>query len=283
MAKKFNPKRKFKKNRQSTFKVTEETELFKFIQVSIPDKSRNKLKSMLTHKQFKVGKEIIKERNKNRTFKSLDDFINRVSISIEQINILIKIDAFRFTKRNKRELLWEANMKINKVTFDTDKLTLFESIKLNYKTPNLPSTNLEDAFDQIELLGYPICNPFDLLVDDFTHPLRAKHLEKLEGKIVTIDGYLVTSRKVRTSNGKIMYFGNFVDYDGYFIDIVNFPPVIEKYPFRGRGIYRITGKVVIEFDCVSIETQIMERLPIIEDPRYADSQRGRILKNKKTA
>ncbi|WP_159950885.1 DNA polymerase III subunit alpha [Polaribacter septentrionalilitoris] len=233
--------------------------------------------------ESKTGKELIKERNKKGTFKSLDDFINRVSISIEQINILIKIDAFRYTKRNKRELLWEANMKINKVTFDTNKLTLFESIKLNYKTPNLPSTKLEDAFDQIELLGYPICNPFDLLVDNFIHPLRANHLKKLVGKNVTIDGYLVTSRRVKTSNGKTMYFGNFVDYDGFFIDVVNFPPVVEKYPFRGRGIYRITGKVVVEFDCISIETQIMERLPIIEDPRYADSQKGRILKNKKTA
>ena len=233
--------------------------------------------------ETKTGKKIIKERAENGVFKSLDDFINRVSISIEQVNILIKIDAFRFTNRNKRELLWEANMKINKVTFDADKLTLFGSNKINYKTPNLPSTALEDAFDQIELLGYTICNPFALLVDDFIHPLRAKHLKKLEGKNVTIDGYLVTSRSVRTSNGKTMYFGNFVDYNGYFIDIVNFPQVVEKYPFRGRGIYRITGKVVIEFDCITIETQLMERLPIIEDPRYSDSQKGRILKNKKTA
>ena len=61
MAKKFNPRRKFKKNRQSTFKVTEDVELFKFIQATIPDKSRNKLKAMLTHKQFKVGKERILE------------------------------------------------------------------------------------------------------------------------------------------------------------------------------------------------------------------------------
>ena len=233
--------------------------------------------------ETKTGKKIIKERTENGVFKSLDDFINRVSISIEQLNILIKIDAFRFTNRNKRELLWEANMTIHKVTFEADTLTLFGSNKINYKTPNLPSTALEDAFDQIELLGYTICNPFALLIDHFIHPLRAKHLKKLEGKNVTIDGYLVTSRSVRTSNGKTMYFGNFVDYDGYFIDIVNFPPIVEKYPFRGRGIYRITGKVVIEFDCVTIETQIMERLPIIEDPRYADSQKGRILKNKKTA
>jgi len=63
MAKKFNPKRNLKKSRTSTFSVTEETELFKFIQTIVKDKSRNKLKAMLTHKQFKVGKEIITQHN----------------------------------------------------------------------------------------------------------------------------------------------------------------------------------------------------------------------------
>ncbi len=63
MAKKFNPKRNLKKSRTSTFSVTEETELFKFIQAIIKDKSRNKLKAMLAHKQFKVGKEIITQFN----------------------------------------------------------------------------------------------------------------------------------------------------------------------------------------------------------------------------
>ncbi|PCI99592.1 MAG: RNA pseudouridine synthase [Flavobacteriales bacterium] len=63
MAKKFNPKRKFKKNRHSTFKVTEDTELLVFLLATIKEKSRNKMKSMLTHKQFKVGKEIITQHN----------------------------------------------------------------------------------------------------------------------------------------------------------------------------------------------------------------------------
>lgn len=63
MAKKFNAKKSGKKRRQSTYTVTEDTELFKFIQLSITDKSRNKLKAMLTHKQFKVGKEIITQYN----------------------------------------------------------------------------------------------------------------------------------------------------------------------------------------------------------------------------
>ena len=231
--------------------------------------------------ESKMSKEIIKERAKNGVYISLDNFIDRVSISLEQIATLIKIDAFRFTKRNKRELLWEAHMKINKITFTETKLSLFQSAPINYKTPNLSSTKLEDAFDQIELLSYPICSPFDLLVDRFINPMRAHHLKNLKGKIITIDGYLITARKVKTSNGKIMYFGNFVDYDGYFVDTVNFPPVVETYPFRGKGVYRITGKVVEEFDCISIETQLMEILPIIEDPRYSDSQKGRILKKKK--
>ncbi|TVZ56930.1 DNA polymerase-3 subunit alpha [Lutibacter sp. Hel_I_33_5] len=231
--------------------------------------------------ESKTAKEIINERTNNGTFNSLDDFINRVSISLEQITTLIKIDAFRFTKRNKRELLWEAHMKINKISFNETKLSLFKTAPVNYNTPKLSSTKLEDAFDQIELLGYPICNPFDLLVDTFINPMRAEHLARLKGKVVTIDGYLITARKVKTSNNKVMYFGNFVDYEGYFVDTVNFPPVVDQYPFRGKGIYRITGKIVEEFDCISIETQSMERLAIVEDPRYSDSQKGRILKKRK--
>jgi 23S rRNA pseudouridine1911/1915/1917 synthase len=63
MAKKFNTKKSTKKRRQSTFPVTEETELFKFLLVIIKEKSRNKVKAMLSHKQFKVGKEIITQYN----------------------------------------------------------------------------------------------------------------------------------------------------------------------------------------------------------------------------
>ncbi|NNK69560.1 MAG: hypothetical protein HKO96_03710, partial [Flavobacteriaceae bacterium] len=42
-------------------------------------------------------------------------------------------------------------------------------------------------------------------------------------------------------------------------------------PFRGKGIYSISGKVLEEFDCINIEVISMRRLAIIEDPRYAES------------
>ena len=52
---------------------------------------------------------MIDERNKNGNYQHLQDFIERVKPGLEQLNILIRIGAFKFTGKNKKELLWEAN------------------------------------------------------------------------------------------------------------------------------------------------------------------------------
>ena len=215
-------------------------------------------------------KRILTERSHHGIFKSLDDFIDRVPISIEQISILIKINAFRFTNINKRELLWEAHLKISKVFIQEHVVTLFKTERISYKTPELKSSNLENAFDEFELLGFPLCSPFDFLSKPLQSVLRAKNLATYKGKIITIEGYLITTKNTATSNGKMMYFGTFLDKDGDFIDTVHFPPTATKFPFRGKGIYRITGKVLEEFDCINIEVISMYKLPIIQDPRYSD-------------
>ena len=232
--------------------------------------------------ESKTTKRIVEERTKNGAFKSLDDFIERVPISVEQITILIKINAFRFTNINKRELLWEAHLKISKTVVEDHIMTLFKTERINYQTPKLSSTDLENAFDEIELLGFPLCNPFHLLETQTTNPMRAKQLINFEHKTITIEGYLVATKNTKTANRKHMFFGTFLDYDGDFIDTVHFPPVAAKYPFRGNGIYTITGKVMIEFDCVTIEVSEMERAAIIEDPRYAIQSKSNTFQNKKS-
>ncbi len=231
--------------------------------------------------KLKTSQRILEARN-NSTFKSLNDFIDRVPISIEQIRILIKINAFKFTGINKRKLLWEAHMKIKKVIFKETSVTLFKTEPINYETPKLLSSNLEDAFDQIELLGYPLCSPFDLLSENLSNSFRAKNLQNYNTQMICIEGYLVTVKKTQTTNGKQMFFGTFLDLDGDFLDTVHFPPVAEKFPFKGKGIYRLKGKVIIELDSISIEVTSMERLAIIEDPRYADSRKSQRPKTKKT-
>ena len=132
--------------------------------------------------ESKVMKRVILERNQNGSFKNLDDFIERVPVSIEQISILIKINAFRFTKINKRELLWEAHLKISKTVIQEHIMTLFKTEKTHYKTPKLLSSDLENAFDEIELLGFPLCSPFYLLKAPFSDHMRAKQFPFLQIK-----------------------------------------------------------------------------------------------------
>ena len=214
---------------------------------------------------------ILSAREHGGVFINLDDFIDRVTISIEQLTILIKVNAFRFTGINKRELLWNAHMKVSKVKVEDPNERLFMTERVRYNTPKLPCTQLEDAFDELELLGFPLCNPFEVLVTPVLSELKAKDLMRYKGKQVCVAGYLVTVKRTKTSNGKRMFFGTFLDQDGDFIDTVHFPPIAAKHPFRGKGIYKLTGKVVEEFDCVTIEVNHMERLAIVEDPRYADT------------
>jgi len=76
-------------------------------------------------------------------------------------------------------------------------------------------------------------------------------------------GYLVAIKNTGTSNGKRMNFGTFIDREGQFIDTVHFPPSAAKYPFRGRGVYRLVGKVVEEFDFYSLEVDRMEKINFV--------------------
>lgn len=69
-----------------------------------------------------------------------------------------------------------------------------------------------------------------------------------------------------------MYFGTFLDRKGDYLDTVHFPPVARKYPFRGKGVYKLVGKVMEEFDSVSIEISSMKKLDMIQDPRYAENE-----------
>jgi len=225
---------------------------------------------MLQSFEVKNATKIVTEGTTNGRFLDLDDFIDRVAISLEQISILIKVNAFEFTGRNKRELLWEAYMKVNKVCLEENISTLFKSEKITYKTPELVSTKFEDAFDELQYIGFTLSSPFNLLKEPIQEQLFADDLLKYVGKIVTVYGYYVTVKRTMTSKGDLMYFGTFVDSKGNHIDTVHFPPSAKKHPLKGRGIYRLKGKVTAEFDCVSLEIEQLEKLAIIQDPRYTD-------------
>ncbi|MGB6152474.1 MAG: DNA polymerase III subunit alpha [Pricia sp.] len=217
----------------------------------------------------RVSQRILKERTVNGRFTSLEDFLDRVTISIEQISILVRIDAFRFTNTNKHELLWKAHLFLGK-TKKIDHPKLFRPDHQDFQIPSLHTTGLEMAFTHIELLGFALCSPFELLVEPPKNTSGSKDLERYLGRHIDIYGYLVTVKNTKTHKGSPMQFATMLDQQGQVFDTVLFPPVAAKYRFRGKGIYRFYGKVVSEFGFLSIEVVKMRKEDYVQDPRYAD-------------
>jgi DNA polymerase-3 subunit alpha len=217
------------------------------------------LKSLET----KVARQLSAERQLNGPYKSLDNFLRRVDLGIEQIRILIRIGAFRFIHKTKQQLLWEAMLYFsdakskNKTTVD-----LFDTEPKEYPLPTLHRNQLEDAFDEIELLGFPLCNPFNL-IEESNRGIPAHELKEHLNQHVHIIGYCVTTKPTRTRKGEPMAFGTFNDREGNVFDTVHFPDIIKKYPLRGRGFYEIKGKVTEDFGVYAIEVTWMDKVPML--------------------
>ncbi len=225
---------------------------------------------LLNGLEDKTAKHIVKTRKEHGLFSSFEDFLDKTSISIEQVSILIRIDAFRFTKTSKRALLWKAHFHIGKQLKETSQQKLFSLNNKPTKLPPLDKQPMEEAFDQIELLGFPLCSPFQLAKDRSKTDLDTKDLPQKYQQIIQLDAYLICTKITVTSKGNKMYFGTFIDQNGNFVDTVHFPPVADKYPFRGKGLYKLEAKVVREFNFYSLEVLRMKKIDIITDPRYAD-------------
>ena len=65
-----------------------------------------------------------------------------------------------------------------------------------------------------------------------------------------------------------MAFGTWIDRKGHFFDTTHFPNFLKRFPFKGKGVYKIEGKVVDGFGFKSLEVMKMERLPYVKDERY---------------
>lgn len=216
-----------------------------------------------------VALRIVHQRAIGGVFRSLADFVNRIDISAEQLEILIRIGAFRFSRKNKYELMWEKNAVFNPHQKFESSLSLFEEQTTAYQLPNLKEGQHDQAFDEIELLGFPLCSPFDLLLkDDCYDCIDASFFKGKTGQIIKILGYYVCKKDVRTSNQKMMAFGTWIDRKGHFFDTTHFPNFLKRFPFKGKGIYKIEGKVVDDFGFKSLEVIKMERLPYVKDERY---------------
>lgn len=213
----------------------------------------------------KVAMSLIEEREANGPFLHLQDFIERTKIQLEQLNILIKIGALRFTGSTKKELLW-AGAFLRKAPQHTVAATpLFEEEPVQFSLPQLPQTPLEDTLQEMEILHFCLNNVFSMAADDPTKYLAAKEVKNHLGQEVSCLGYLICIKNTATKKDhKRMHFGTFLDVNGDWIDTVHFPKSAAAFPFRGRGFYRFTGLVMEDFGVITIAVHQMEKVGIIK-------------------
>jgi DNA polymerase III alpha subunit len=205
---------------------------------------------------------LVEDRHRSGPYASLVNFIERTAVKPEQLDILIRTGALRFTGKSKKELFWEGDF-LQKKTLSVSHTNplLFTEAPLRLVLPVMPAYPMEDWYDDVELLGFPVGDPFLIVDDDPAKYLPARELAGHRGKIVTVLGYHITHKPVRTIKGDTMSFGTFLDANKDWIDTVHFPPIHAAQPPQA-GFFRITGKVIEEFGMYSIEVTAIEKAGI---------------------
>ena len=212
---------------------------------------------------------IVAERKARGPFADLEDFKARVPYHKEQLVLLIRGGAFGFTKRPKAELLWQA--------FAPRHCERSEAIHLSsivdcfvadaprndeVELPELKTSPLQNAYDEIELYGFPVTMSwFDLLETKFRGELMAVQMLRFVGRRFRMLGKLVTIKYVHTCKGDPMAMATFVDATGESFDTVHFPQAYKAYPFQGDGVYLLLGVVTEEFGQPSLQVEKMAKMP----------------------
>jgi DNA polymerase-3 subunit alpha len=218
--------------------------------------------------EYNLATSIEENRRAEGPFADLNDFVTRVNPGLEQVILLIRAGALRFTGKKKAVLLWEAHMLMNKSKPEPIR-SLFSSPVKEFALPDLEQDKLDDAYDEIELLSFPVSMTwFDMLETSYRGEITARDMINHKGKSVRMVGHLVTIKYIKTIKKEWMNFGCFIDPEGSFFDTTHFPQSLIQYPFKGAGTYLILGKVVEEFGYPSIEVEKLAKLPVRPDKRY---------------
>lgn len=219
--------------------------------------------------ETRIAHGIVEERETNGIYTSLENFIRRIPIGIETVQILIFIGAFRFTGKPKNELLVEARILLINFKPENRGLMLIEEPVQEFKLPELKREHFEDAFDEIELIGFPVsCSPFDLLQTSYRGSVFVKDLLTFHKQQVKMLAYLISRKHVPTKKGT-MYFGTWIDVNGDYFDTAHFPDSLKQYDFQGGGCYLLLGTVEVDFHFPTVTIHKMAKMPMIPDPRYA--------------
>lgn len=219
--------------------------------------------------ELKHLQRLVRERESGGEFTGFNDLLQRIALPLEQLLLLIRVGALRSFGIPKKELMWNAHLNFHKVLVKSESQPeLFLQERREFIFPELSETDFEEVFEHLELLDFPLCNPFDILQEKPVGYVLAKDLAKYVNRKIRVYGYLISLKKIVSSKNQIVHFGTLFDEEGEQLDTVQFQDTALKYPFRGKGIYAIDGKVAEEFGHFTIEVEHMQKVPYRADVRY---------------
>ena len=216
-----------------------------------------------------AGKMIVNERIKNGPFKSLIDFLNRTPghVHLQDVRILIKAGCFDGIAHgvSRPDLLWEALRFFDKK--ETDRCPTLFSAQVTVPSPvgrdrercikAHPSYSGRITLKhESETLGFLLSihplDPYKKILKGMAH-VKAEDLRNHVGGYVTIAGWPVTGKTVRTKGGDNMKFISFEDTTGIY-ETVLFPGVYDRYchMLNASRPYLIKGRVEEDFGSINV-------------------------------
>jgi len=195
--------------------------------------------------QEDVATLILEERERNGSYRSLHDVLDRVKLEIAQATLLIKAGCFDSIagELSRPALLWRL------FAFQAMKPSVYLPIPIEYSVQ-------QKLAHELELFGFPLsCHPLDLFTEVLARipHIAAKDLAQHAGEQVTVIGWLVTEKTISTQKGEPMEFVTFEDQTGLY-DATLFPNAYRRYChlLAMNQAYAVTGRVEEQFATVAL-------------------------------
>ena len=207
---------------------------------------------------------VIHERERNGPFRSLEDFLNRTvsHVHLPDARVLIKAGCFDGISQGvaRPALVWKA-LRFFERKEDEKNPGLFD--RHQRPVPVVRQADCQGHYParlmlkhESETLGFVLsAHPLDLYQDLLKDmdPVSARDLRRHVGRQVTMAGWLVTGKTVRTKVGDPMKFISFEDTTGIY-EAVLFPKVYDRYchMLNASRPYIIQGRVEEDFGSVNV-------------------------------
>ncbi|MFO7524606.1 MAG: hypothetical protein R6W68_04070, partial [Ignavibacteriaceae bacterium] len=174
---------------------------------------------------------IADERKSHGEYVSLADFLVRTGIGYEETSVLIKCGAMGCFRQTRPELLRLLDIYIHKRKILDERyndLFIHETFALEQQVRTAQNFSLEEICRmEYETFNYMVTrHPLHFYRDlfDDASVIKANEMVKHIGKYVTMIGWYMTSKRIKTKKGEIMKFLSLEDLYGTF-EAVIFPKV----------------------------------------------------------